>query len=53
VALWGDLDELADKVRFYLGHERLRRNVAVLGQRKALAMFDNERLARQVIDAVK
>jgi len=50
IVLWDDLADLADKACYYLAHDRARRNVAALGRRKALAMFDNERLARRILE---
>jgi len=48
---WSSLEELRDKLHWWLAHEKQRKRVARAGRRRALAEFDNERLARRIVDA--
>jgi len=49
IALWSSIEELRDKARWWLGHERERRHAAEAGRVRALELFDNERLARRIL----
>ena len=49
IALWGDLDELVEKAKWYLSHDHHRAEVAAAGRRKALKLFDNQTLAERVL----
>lgn len=50
IVLWRTLQELRDKAVYWLANEEARRRVAAAGREKALALFDNEKLARRIVE---
>lgn len=52
LALWGSLDELKDKVQYYLAHAPERVRIAAAGREVAMKAFDNETLAQTVLCTV-
>jgi hypothetical protein len=50
---FGCLEELGDKLRFYLTHEAIRRNIAAAGQALVLSSYHWRRVLAPVIDRVE
>lgn len=52
IVVYRDLDEMEDKVRYYLSHENARQKIAISGNRAVTERFNNEKQVKYMIEKV-
>ncbi len=50
IVIYHDLDEMEDKVKYYLVHENERKKIALNGNKAVKARFDNEHIIKRMIE---